>query len=53
LKIDPDLLEAQLAHAKKGEIQAAYDRTQFLEERHELVQQWADYLDELQVKLSL
>jgi len=47
LRIDPDVLEAQLAHAKKGEVQSAYDRTQFLDERHKLVQQWADYLDRL------
>jgi len=47
LRMDSDVLEAQLAHAKKGEVQSAYDRTQFLDERHELVQQWADYLDGL------
>lgn len=47
LRADTDVLEAQLAHAKKGDIQAAYDRAQFLEERHALVQQWADYLDKL------
>jgi len=46
-RVDADILEAQLAHAKKDEIQAAYDRTQFLEERHKLVQHWADYLDGL------
>lgn len=44
-RVDADILEAQLAHAKKDEIQAAYDRTQFLEERHKLVQDWADYLE--------
>jgi integrase len=49
LRAAPDVLEAQLAHAKKDEIQAAYDRAQFLEERHELVQKWADYLDQIQV----
>lgn len=49
LRIDPDVLEAQLAHAKKGEVQSAYDRTQFLEERHDLMQLWADYLDKLKV----
>lgn len=47
LRIDPDVLEAQIAHAKKGEVQAAYDRTQFLDERHKLIQQWADYIDAL------
>jgi len=46
-RVDADVLEAQLAHAKKDEIQAAYDRTQFLEERHKLVQDWANYLDEI------
>ncbi len=46
-RVDADVLEAQLAHAKKDEIQAAYDRTQFLEERHKLVQNWADYLESL------
>lgn len=45
LKAPADVLEAQLAHAKKDEIQAAYDRSQFLEERHDLIQQWADYID--------
>jgi integrase len=49
LRAVPDVLEAQLAHAKKDEIQAAYDRAQFLEERHELIQKWADYLDQIQV----
>lgn len=44
LRADADVLEAQLAHAKKGDVQAAYDRTQFLDERHELVQKWADYI---------
>lgn len=44
----PDaVLEAQLAHAKRGEVQAAYDRTQHLAERHEAVQKWADYLDSM------
>lgn len=47
LRVDVDVLEAQLAHAKKDEIQAAYDRSQFLEERHHLVQRWADYIDAL------
>ncbi|WZB70428.1 hypothetical protein WJ968_33555 [Achromobacter xylosoxidans] len=45
LKIDFDVLEAQLAHAKRDQIQAAYDRTGFLDERREAMQKWADYLD--------
>lgn len=47
LGIAADVLEAQLAHAKRGDVQKAYDRTQFLTERKGAMKQWADYLDEL------
>jgi integrase len=46
LNVSADVLEAQLAHAKKDEVQAAYDRTGFVTERHKVMQEWADYLDE-------
>ncbi len=49
LGIDVDVLEAQLAHAKKGEVQQAYDRTEFTDDRRRLMQVWADYLDSLRV----
>jgi integrase len=47
LNVDADVLEAQLAHAKKGEIAASYDRTQFIQQRHKVMQDWADYLDDI------
>ena len=47
LGIAADVLEAQLAHAKKGEVQKAYDRTAFLAERHTAMQAWANFLDSL------
>jgi integrase len=47
LQIPADVLEAQLAHAKKGDVQKAYDRTDFLDERHIAMQKWADFLDKL------
>ncbi|MGH8049085.1 MAG: tyrosine-type recombinase/integrase [Arenimonas sp.] len=47
LGIDSDILEAQLAHAKKGDVAKAYDRTTFGDARREAMQQWADYLDTL------
>lgn len=47
LGIAGDVLESQLAHAKRDEVQAAYDRTGFVAERHRVMQKWADYLDEL------
>jgi integrase len=47
LGIDVDVLEAQLAHAPKDEVAAAYARVKFREKRREVMQAWADYLDEL------
>lgn len=47
LGVATDVLEAQLAHAKKGEVAAAYDRTRFDDERRKVMQRWADYVDEL------
>ncbi|HUG71876.1 MAG TPA: site-specific integrase [Steroidobacteraceae bacterium] len=47
LNIATDVLEAQLAHAKRDEVQKAYDRTKFDEARREAMQKWADYLDKL------
>ena len=48
LNVAADVLEAQFAHAKKDEIQKAYDRTSFVKERKGVMQAWADYLDSLQ-----
>jgi len=45
LGIDIDVLEAQLAHAKRGDVQKAYDRTTFNDQRVRVMQTWADYLD--------
>lgn len=47
LAVDIDVLEAQLAHAKRGDVQKAYDRTTFGEERRKVMQAWADYLDNI------
>lgn len=47
LGIAADVLEAQLAHVKKDAIQQAYDRAAFVAERKEVMQTWADYLDNL------
>lgn len=47
LGIDPQVIEAQLAHKVNDSLGTAYNRTQFVEQRHALMQQWADYLDRL------
>ena len=45
LKYDSEIIEKQLAHKTKNPLGEAYDRTQFLEERKTMMQDWADYLD--------
>jgi integrase len=43
----PDVIEAQLAHAPKNAIRAVYNRSQYLPQRREMMQSWADFLDRL------
>jgi len=45
--IDPDMVEAQLGHGKKGPLGGAYDRAEYIAQRREMMQGWADYLDQL------
>lgn len=47
LEFTPDAIEAQLAHIVPDRLGRAYNRTQFLDERKKMMQQWADYLDGL------
>lgn len=48
---NPDAIERQLAHAERNKIRAAYNRAEYLDERRELMQWWADWLDEQKPKL--
>lgn len=45
--ISPDVIEAQLAHGKSGPLGMAYDRAEFMDQRRQMMQVWADYLDGL------
>lgn len=47
LGIAPEVIEAQLAHAVADDLGRAYNRTQFLDQRRDLMTKWADYLDVL------
>ncbi|CUA96351.1 tyrosine-type recombinase/integrase [Thiomonas bhubaneswarensis] len=40
-----DVIERQLAHRETDAVRAAYNRAQYLEQRRELMQWWADWLD--------
>ena len=42
-----DVIEAQLAHAQRNKVKAAYNHAEYLLERAEMMNWWADYLDEL------
>lgn len=41
----PDVIELQLAHKERNKVRAAYNRAERLEERRQMMQAWADYLD--------
>lgn len=45
--IPQDMVEAQLGHGKKGPLGSAYDRSEYLPQRQQMMQTWADYLDKL------
>lgn len=42
----PDVIERQLAHSERNNVRAAYNHAQYLPERREMMQWWADYLEE-------
>ena len=43
----PDVIERQLAHLDANKVRAAYNHAEYLAERREMMQAWADYLEEL------
>ncbi len=47
LGVEPEVIEAQLAHAVPDALGRAYNRTQHLDARRDLMTKWADYLDRL------
>lgn len=47
LEVDPLVIEAQLAHAVKDANGRAYNRTQYVKQRADMMQRWTDYLDKL------
>lgn len=42
-----DVIERQLAHVEGNTVRAAYNRAEYLTERREMMQKWADFLDSL------
>jgi integrase len=46
----PDAIELQLAHESKDRVRATYNKAKLMEERTRMMQEWADYLDEIRLK---
>ena len=42
-----DVIERQLAHVERNKVRAAYNRAEYLPERRQMMQAWADLLDDL------
>ncbi len=40
-----DVIERQLAHAERNKVRASYNHAQYLPERRDMMQWWAEYLD--------
>lgn len=53
LNIDPHIIEHQLAHRVPDNLGAAYNRTKFIEQRKIMMQQWADFLDNLKASAKV
>jgi integrase len=47
LGYDKEIVERHLTHGSDEELGDVYDRTQFIEQRTKMAQDWADYLDRL------
>lgn len=47
LRFPHDVVDRQLAHAARNQVDAAYDRSKFLDERRRMMAKWADYIDGL------
>jgi integrase len=41
----PDVIERQLAHVERNKVRAAYHRAEYLDDRKQMMQWWADFID--------
>lgn len=49
LGMNPEVIEAQLAHGKSGPLGMAYDRSEYMQQRRQMMAAWAEYLHALRV----
>ena len=48
-----DVIERQLAHGERNKVRAAYNRSQYLQERIDMMQWYSDYLDGLKMSVNV
>jgi integrase len=53
LHFPPEIIEHQLAHAVRDPLGRAYNRTAHIEQRKQMMQGWADYLDKLKTQIKV
>jgi integrase len=53
LKVPRVVTEKQLAHADGNSVSRAYDWAEYLDERADMLQRWADRLDQVAVEAGL
>jgi len=49
LRFPADWIERQLAHGDKNKVRGAYNHAEYLPDRAKMMQQWADYLDQIKL----
>ena len=47
---EPDWVERQLAHGDPDKIRGTYNKAMYLESRRKMMQDWADYLDNIKLR---
>jgi integrase len=47
---DFDAIERQLSHEDRNDVRAAYNRAKYMDERHRIMQWWADKIDTFESK---
>lgn len=53
LECDPLVIEAQLAHSVRDANGRAYNRTQYIKQRADMMQRWVNYLDQIAAPLEV
>ena len=46
----PHIVEVQIGHKRKDQVEAAYNKAEYFDERRKMMQTWADYLDDIKRK---